>query len=352
MATIYDVAQIAGVSISTVSHVLNDTRFVSKETRARVIAAVEKLNYRPSSLARAMVRQETRTIGLIVPDNANPFFAELARGIENHGFAAGYSVLLCNSDRNTAKELAYLDMLIAKRVDGVVYMTSDMARDRLRPLQQQRIPVVTFDRPYEGTDTFLIDNYQGGYDATCHLIGLGHTRIACIGGPDAGTRSNDRVLGYRTALADAGLPLDPSLVLASDWTFRSGRDQAQALLSLAAPKGLPPLGAPTAIFACNDTLAIGAMAAARAYGLNVPRDLSVIGYDNISLSAFAAPPLTTMATPIEAIGQRLCQLLLDRIGGHLPPEAQVFTATSTLLLRESTAPPPRRRRSRSPRSQA
>lgn len=331
MTTIYDVAQAAGVSISTVSHVINDTRYVSDETRAKVFAAVEKLNYRPNSLARAMVRQETRTIGLIVPDNANPFFAELARGIEDHGFAAGYSVLLCNSDRNAAKELAYLDMLISKRVDGVIYMTSDNAKERLQPLHQQKIPAVTFDREYDDADAILLDNYQGGYDATQHLIDLGHTRIACITGPDSGTRSHDRVLGYRAALAGATLLVDGSLIRTGDWTFHSGYQQAKHLLRMTAP--------PTAIFACNDLLAIGAIVAALERGLTVPGDLSVIGYDNITLSSFSVPPLTTMATPILSIGQRLCQLLLDRINGQLPPSPQVFSASSQLLLRASTAPP-------------
>ncbi len=330
MATIYDVAKAAGVSIATVSHVLNDTRFVSEETRTKVLAAIQQLNYRPNSLARAMVRQETRTIGLIVPDNTNPFFAEMARGIENHGFAAGYSVLLCNSDRSAAKELAYLDMLISKRVDGVIYMTSDTVKEHLQPLQEQNIPVVTFDRQYDNTDTILLDNFQGGYDATEHLIGLGHTRIACISGPDSGTRSNDRVLGYQAALTDAGLPIDLTLILPSDWTFQSGHEQAQTLLDMAAP--------PTAIFACNDTIAIGAIAAVLECGLTVPGDLSIVGYDNITLSAFSVPPLTTMATPMLSIGQRLCQLLLDRINGQLPPPPQVFSAGSELLLRASTAP--------------
>jgi LacI family transcriptional regulator len=330
VATIYDVAEAAGVSISTVSHVLNETRFVTEETRAKVFTAIQQLNYRPNSLARAMVRQETRTIGLIVPDNANPFFAEMARGIENHGFAAGYSVLLCNSDRNTTREIAYLDMLISKRVDGVIYMTSDTAKELLQPMHEQRIPVVIFDRQYDNTDSILLDNYKGGYDATGHLIGLGHTRIACITGPDSGTRSNDRVLGYQAALADAGLPVDPDLILPSDWTFQSGHNQAQTLLGMAAP--------PTAIFACNDTIAIGAIAAVYECGLTVPGDVSIVGYDNITLSAFSVPPLTTMATPILSIGQRLCQLLLDRINGQLPPPPQLFSAGSQLLLRASTAP--------------
>lgn len=331
MATIYDVAQAAGVSISTVSHVLNDTRFVSEATKSRVLDAVEKLNYRPSSLARAMVRQETQTIGLIVPDNANPFFAELARGIENYGFDAGYSVMLCNSDRNTAKELAYLNMLISKRADGVIYMTSDMADERLQPLLDSRIPVVTFDRQYAATDAILLDSFQGAFDATNHLISLGHRSIACISGPDAGTRSYERVLGYRAALAAAGMTADPAMPSVGNWTFQSGQAAARAFLERASP--------PTAIFACNDTMAIGAMAALWEHGLTVPGDMSVVGYDNITLSAFSSPPLTTMSTPILALGQRLCQMLLERINGNLPPEPQVFWAHSELLIRASTAPP-------------
>jgi LacI family transcriptional regulator len=266
----------------------------------------------------------------MVPDNTNPFFAEMARGIENYGFAAGYSVLLCNSDQSAAKELSYLDMLISKRVDGVIYMTSATAKEHLQPLQEQQIPVVTFDRQYESTDTILLDNLQGGYDATQHLISFGHRRIACISGPDAATRSNDRVVGYRSALADARLAVDPDLILSSDWSFQSGYQQAQRLLALPAP--------PTAIFACNDTLAVGVIAAVLERGLVIPADLSIVGYDNITLSAYSVPPLTTMATPILSIGQRLCQLLLDRINGHLPPTPQVFSAVSELLVRASTGP--------------
>lgn len=332
MATIYDVARAAGVSISTVSHVLNGTRYVSEETRSRVLKAIAQLNYRPSSLARAMVRQETDTIALIVPDNVNPFFAELARGIEDYGFAAGYNVILCNSDRSTSKELAYLDMLISKRVDGVIYMTADMQAERLQPLLDHKVPVVTFDRDYPGIDAILLDNFQGGYVATRHLCELGHQRIACISGPDAGTRSGDRVRGYQQALAEAGIPYDPALVIAGDWTFESGRAAARCLCELAQP--------PTAIFASNDIMAIGAISYLQAQGRAVPAQVSVVGFDDITLSAFYTPPLTTVATPIIEVGQRLCQMLLDRINGQLPAEAQRFTVRGELRIRGSTAPAP------------
>ena len=330
MATIYDVARVAGVSTSTVSHVVNGTRHVREETKSRVRQAMDELRFRPNSLARGLVRQETRTFALIVPDNVNPFFAELARGIEDYGFAAGYNVILCNSDRKSSKELAYLDMLISKRVDGIIFMTMSTHLDQLQPLVDNQIPLVTFDREYDDTDAVLIDNAQGGHDATRHLLELGHRWIACIGGPDARTRSHDRIRGYEQALGEADIGANPDLIQAGDWTYQSGQKAVQALWRLDAP--------PTAIFACNDAMAIGAIAALRQRGLRVPEDVSVVGFDNVSLGAFFDPPLTTLATPIVEAGQRLCQLLLDRINGQLPPEAQRVTVRGELVVRGSTAP--------------
>ncbi len=331
MATIYDVARAAGVSTTTVSHVLNGTRHVSDETQARVRQAVEELRFRPNSLARSLVRQETRTLALIVPDNVNPFFAELARRIEDHGFSAGYNVILCNSDRNPTKEQAYLDMLISKRVDGIIVMTMSSDLEKLQPLLDTRIPVVMFEREYEQIDAVLLDNVAGGYDATRHLLDLGHRRIGCIGGPDAQTRSHERVRGYEKALAEAGIRTDLDLIQAGDWTYTGGQGAARALLQLPSP--------PTAIFACNDLMAIGTMSAVWERNLRVPEDVSVVGLDNIALSAFFHPPLTTVATPKLEVGQRLCQLLLDRISGELPPAPQRVTVRGELLVRGSTAPP-------------
>jgi len=332
MANIYDVAHAAGVSISTVSHVLNGTRYVSPDTTAKVLAAIEQLNYRPSSLARAMVRQETRTIGLIVPDIGNPFYADLGRGVENYGYEAGYNVLLCNSDRMAEKETAYLDMLISKRVDGVIYATSDRAEERLAPLRAHGVPVVTFDRDYAGISAIMLDNYSGGMAATCHLVELGHRRIACITGPETLSLSSDRVRGYRAALEAGGLPEDPALILHGDYTYGSGHVAAIAFMSLPDP--------PTAIFACNDAMAIGAMAALRELGLCVPEQVSVVGYDNITASAFACPPLTTIATPIRELGEQLCQLLLDSIDAPHQEEARRLVMRSELIVRQSAGPAP------------
>ena len=334
VATIYDVARVAGVSITTVSHVLNNTRRVNAETKERVLQAVEQLGYRPSFLARALVRQETETIALIVPDNVNPFFAEMARGIENYGFAAGHNVILCNSDNDIQKELAYLDMLISKRVDGVIYMTGYTHTEKLEALLAHHIPIVTLDRDYAGIDAILIDNVYGGYEATKHLLSLGHRRIACVAGPETecaiATGSVGRVDGYRQALQDAGAAYDPAFVCSGNYTFDSGREAARGLMRLA-PR-------PTAIFACNDVMAIGAISYLDEEGIDVPGEVSVVGFDDVTLARFYSPPLTTVATPILEIGQRLCQMLLDRINARLPAETQRVTVRGELRVRCSTAP--------------
>lgn len=329
MATIYDVARVAGVSTSTVSHVLNGTRYVSDDTKQRVNQAMELLRYRPNSLARGLVRQETQTIALIVADNVNPFFAELGRAIEDHGFAAGYNVILCNSDRTTSKELAYLDMLISKRVDGIVYTTMSTHLEQLQPLLDNNIPLVTFEREYDQIDAVLLDNVQAGRDATRHLIDLGHRRIACICGPDAKTRSHERIQGYEQALAGAGIPLDRDLIFGGDWKIESGQACARQLIELPHP--------PTAVFACNDMMAIGVLTYMYEQGIKVPEEISVIGMDNIALSAFSCPPLTTLATPIAEVARRLWQLLVDRMSGQLPPEPRRFTVRGDVVVRRSTA---------------
>lgn len=329
MATIYDVARMASVSISTVSHVINGTRYVAEETRQRVLEAIEELDYQPSSLARALVRQETNTIGVVVPDNVNPFFAELARGIEDHGFSAGYSVILCNSDRNAAKQSAYLDVLIAKHVDGLIFMSFDDRPEEVDRITSRSIPVVMFDRDFPEFDAVLVDNYQGGKLATEHLVALGHRRIACIAGPDVATRSGQRVAAYRDVLTAAGIAVDEELILPSDWSFQSGQQAARQLLARQ--------DRPTAIFCCNDAVAIGVMGYALSQGIDVPGDLSVVGFDNINLSSFIWPGLTTVGGGIPEMGRRMCQMLLDRINKEMPAEAQHYVMPQSLVVRDSSA---------------
>ena len=329
MPTIREVAQKAQVSYTTVSHVINNTRFVTEETRQRVLAAMEALNYRPNNLARALRRGETCTLGLILPDSANPFFAEVGRSIEEAAFEKGYNIILCNSEGNQDKELRYVKVLSEKQMDGIIFMATGDETGSLLSLMEQDIPIVLVDRelPEIETDLVLADNWQGGYLSTQHLIDLGHRRIGCIAGPSFLTPSAQRVTGYRQALSDAGLAYDENLVVQGDFHPQTGREGAHQLLALAEP--------PSAIFVCNDMMAIGVLSMAAALGLRVPDELSVVGFDNIDLGAYAIPPLTTYAQPKVLIGQSAVGMLLERIQDRRLP-ARRMVLPGSLVVRKSS----------------
>jgi LacI family transcriptional regulator len=331
MATIREVATQAGVSVATVSHVMNRTRYVDPETEKRVRAAIKTLGYRPNLLARSLRRRETRTVGLIVPDNSNPYFAEVARAIENSVFAEGYSVILCNTDWSEDKQATYVDVLLAKQVDGLILMASS---DRLDPLAQilgARVPVVIVGRDSHDLPAHqvLVDNEQGGYLAGAYLTRLGHRRIGCVAGPGDETPSWGRIVGFRRALEEAGAPLVPQAIVPGD--FRPGGGEAAARELLERDLGL------TAIFAANDLMAFGAINALRRADLQVPRDVSVVGFDNIGLSAVMMPALTTVAQPVADVGEASVRLLLQQIGGESGEPARVLLPT-TLIERESARP--------------
>ena len=313
MPTIRQVAEKAGVSPTTVSHVINQTRFVSPEKRERVLAAMIELGYRPNALARSLRRGETHTIGLILPDSANPFFAEVGRSIEDAAFNLGYNVILCNSEGDLNKEILYVDVLSKKQVDGIIFVASGDQADSLKPLLIQSTPVVVVDRdlPEVAVDAVLTDNLNGGYLATQHLVELGHRRIACISGLSNLTPSAQRVVGYRTALLDAGLPVDENLIEQGDFHPESGRQATIHLLCLPEP--------PTALFVCNDLMAIGALCAAAEVGRHIPGDLAIVGFDDIDLASYTVPSLTTVAQPKTEIGRRAVQMLIDRIADKSRP---------------------------------
>src|SRR5919205_779993 len=212
MATIREVAESAGVSYATVSHVINNTRVVTQETRERVLAAMAALNYHPNALARSLRQGKTNTIGLVLPDSANPFFAEISRGIEAEAFKKGYSVFLCNTELDVRRELFYVDVLSNKQVDGIIFVAAGDQADSLDFLLRQNMSVVMIDRdlPNVQVDAVLTDHQLGGYLATRHLIELGHRRIACIAGPSSITPGAERVIGYRRALEEAGLLYEES----------------------------------------------------------------------------------------------------------------------------------------------
>lgn len=329
MPTIREVSLRAGVSPTTVSHVINNTRFVSAETRQRVLDAMAELNYRPNVLARSLRRGETHTLGLILPDSANPFFAEIARAIEDAAFEAGYNVILGNSENQLAKEQVYVDVLLNKQVDGLILVATGNHSPPLEQLIHNRLPLVVVDRRLSNVevDTVLTDNLYGGLTATKHLLELGHRRIACITGPSNLTPSAERVIGYRRALEEYGVGIDEELILRGDFRPNSGYAATAELIQQKLR--------PTAIFACNDMMAIGALRALSEYGLRAPEDCSLIGFDDIELASYINPPLTTIRQDKSAIAKAAVTLLLERITEpHLP--ARTCILPTQLIKRLST----------------
>jgi LacI family transcriptional regulator len=343
--TIQDVAVRSGVSISTVSRVVTGSVAVEPATAERVREAIAALGYRPNLLARSFRRRVTHTIGLLVPDNSNPFFAEVARTAEDAGFAEGYSVVLCNSDLSAVKQETYIDVLLAKRVDGLILVSSGLiptvdGHDAVERILEAGVPCVVVDRDLGETpvDQVLVDNQQGGYLAGKHLIDLGHRRFASLVGPSDLTPSAGRIAGFQRALADAGLAVVAEGLVRGNGRSDGGAAAAQQLLK----RGIVAAGNVTAIFAFNDQMAIGAIGALQRAGCRVPEDISVVGFDDIPQSAAIFPALTTIAQPIGEMGTVGVRLLLDRIAqGHPESHApyQRVRLATRLVVRESTGPP-------------
>jgi LacI family transcriptional regulator len=314
MTTIRQVADKAGVSVTTVSHVINNTRFVSDVLRERVQRAMTELNYRPNALARSLRLGQTHTLGLILPDSANPFFAEIGHAIEAAAFERGYSVILCNTENDPAKELLYTNVLENRQVDGMIFVAAGGNHEALSSIVRNGLPLVVVDRDLgsPGVDAVTTNNYQGGLLATRHLIELGHTIIGCITGPSDLTPSAERVTGYSDALKEADLEVKGTLFVRGDFHVPSGLTAATHLLQQD-PR-------PTALFVCNDLMAIGALHAAAQLGLRVPDDVAIVGFDDIELASYTIPPLTTVCQPKQEIGHTAIQLILDRMASpaHSP----------------------------------
>lgn len=333
MVTMLDVANRVGVSVSTVSRVLNNGAYVDEATARRVREAMAELGYRPNLLARGFRRKETRTIGLLVPDNSNPFFAELARAIEDAGFVEGYSVVLCNSDLSAAKQNAYVDVLVANRVDGLIFTSTGLIPEVDGVSQIDRIvgsgvPFVIIDRDLGAmpVDQLLVDHRLGGYLAGDYLVRLGHRRIACLLGPDDRTPSAGRTAGFKQALAEAGIALAPGATARGNGRFDGGVAATQTLLQNEVDF--------SAIFAFNDIMAIAAISVLQRAGRRAPDDVSVVGFDDIPMASAIFPPLTTVAQPIAEMGRRSVRMLLDRIADRAAPPSRVVLPT-TFVERES-----------------
>jgi LacI family transcriptional regulator len=331
-----DIARLAKVSQAMVSYVLNETPNVkiSDETRQRVLDACSAVGYVPNDLARSLRSGRTGTIGLVIPDNSNPFFAEIARSIEDAGFSLGYSVILCNADNDVEKESVYITTLYAKQVDGIIFISSGGSHETLEKLHNSPVPIVIVDRDVSPTlvNSVVTDNLQGGYLATKHLIDLGHTEIACITGPTQIHPSYQRVEGYFKALDEAGLRVDPTFVVAGDFQIQGGEAAMNQLLGLEKK--------PTAVFACNDLMAIGVIQSLRKHEMKVPDDLSIVGFDDTPLMQAISPALTTIAQPISEIARIAMEMLVSRFDRDFDAKKtdsnDHITLEPILIIRRST----------------
>ena len=334
MATIKDVAQHAGVSVTTVSHAVNDTRHVSTPVRARVEAAIRELGYVPSAVARSLKSNTTRTLGMLTPNSSNPYFAEIVRVVEDRCFAAGYTLILCNTEDESPRHSVYLTVLAERRIDGLIVVSTGDDEALVSQLRGLRMPTVLLDREIDdpGCDLVETAHMDGGLLAVRHLLSLGHRRIACIGGPAHVTAGEQRIEGWRLALAESGaLPEGDTLLWRGGFTSQGGYEAMHAIM-----RSDPGAKRPSAVFVCNDLMAIGALRAVHESGLRVPDDVSIVGFDDIELAAYTSPPLTTVAQPKSRIGALAVDMLLERVSGRrleprkvvLQPELRVRASTA------------------------
>jgi LacI family transcriptional regulator len=330
MATIYDVAQRAGVSAATVSRVLNGQRNVEASMAARVREAAAELDYRANAVARNLRRASTTLWAAIVSDVENPFFTSLVRGIEDVAQAAGYSVVLCNSDEDPDKEAAYVAAVRAEQMAGVLISPSGRM-ETLRELQASGTPTVLVDRSIEGlaVDAVLVDNEHGAAEATRHLVHGGYRRIACVTGPRRVSTAADRLSGYRRALREAGLPYTKDLVRHANFREVGGFEAMTSLLDGDAR--------PDAVFAANNLTAVGVLESLAAHGRRVPDDIAVVAFDEIPWADLVRPSITTVAQPTYELGRTGARLLLDRIKSPSRPPSRV-TLQTQLRVRDSSLP--------------
>ena len=347
-----DVANRAGVSIATVSHVINGTRFVSEETRAKVREAIAALNYRPNAIARGLVTNSTRIIGLVVSDITNPFFTAVARGVEDEMIGQGYNTIFCNTDEDPQREDNYLHLLAAQQIDGLIIAPTGVNSDSLIALAKTDVPIVQLDRRSPRLEAPLIgvDNETGVYQAVQYLIGLGHRRIAFLMGFETVSTQIDRFNGWRRALLEANLPAGDELIIRADPRFYgvvpslsetvvqpASHEHAMPSAYEALQELLCSPYRPTAIFAATNQLTSGTLYAFNECGLRCPEDISLIGFDDHDWAPLFSPPLTVVSQPTYRLGQVAARFLMQLINGEQvePPSSLPVQ----LIIRGSCAAP-------------
>jgi len=316
--TIYDVAREAGVSMATVSRVVNNNPNVKPQTRKKVFEAIEKLGYRPNAVARGLASKKTTTVGVVIPDISNSIFAEVARGIEDIANMYHYNIILCNADKKKDKEIRVINTLLEKQVDGLLFMGGVVTDEHIRAFQTSTVPIVLCGTTVDNGEipSVDIDHEAAAYDAVNMLIEEGHRRIGMISGTlqDPAT-GYARYNGYRRALENAGIPVREELVRLGNYRYESGAEAMSYFLGLAER--------PTAIFAATDEMAIGAIHAIQDHGLKVPDDVSVISIDNIRMASMVRPQLTTVAQPMYDIGAVSMRLLTKLMNKETVEETKV-----------------------------
>jgi LacI family transcriptional regulator len=332
--TIKDIAEKAAVSYATVSRALNGKYGVNPETRARIMAIANKLNYRPNAIARGLVKKQTHTLGLVIPDITNPFFPEVARGIEDGAQEAGYSLFLCNTNWEEAKEISYLGLLQEQRVDGILIAPITDRGAALERALSPSLPLVYVSRaPHDTQRSFVtIDDSRGGYLATEHLIERGYASIGFIGAPEGSLTVDDRLEGFKLAFAKYGRQVEERYMLFGDFKRETGYNLIQRLISSGEM--------PRAVFAENDLLALGVIQGAREMGLAVPEDLAVIGFDDIPFASFPEVQLSTIGQPKYEMGKTAVEILIAGIEAGprtARPDGRRVILEPELIVRKSSA---------------
>ncbi len=326
--TMADVARAAGVSRMTVSRVINGKGEISPSTRQRVLEVIEQLDYRPSSIARGLATRKTATIGLVVPDIANPFFSDLACGVADRAYSEGYNVFLCNTHENLHRELQILESLVEQRVDGLMLCSPRLPDDMLRKALRRHSAAVLVNRRLPDSDigTVVLTDKQGAHEATQHLLRSGHRAVGLLAGPATSYSGRQRAEGYREALSAAGIRHDPAWERSCSSGMEGGRETAQQMLLQH-----PEL---TALFCYNDLVAVGALQACAALDRRVPADMAIVGFDDIPLAGLVNPPLTTCRVSRVELGERAMELLLWCIDGR-SDECEEIALRPELVVRAS-----------------
>lgn len=332
-ASIKDIARILNLSTSTVSRALRGSYDINADTQRRVLALAEQLNYRPSNQAIGLVKRKTLTLGIVVPAIDNEFFSNAIHGMEESAYKLGYHVIINQTHDLYEREVRIVDEMIKARVDGVIISLAHGTEDfgHLKRLQELQVPMVLFDRICDVIQAHKVinDNFQGAYKATSHLIARGYQRIAHLAGPESIKLAHERLNGYYAALRDAGRPVDKQYVIRTPFYREESRKAAHALLALPQP--------PDAIFGVSDNVAIGALLAARDLGLEVPRQLGLVGFSNLSVSSVLTPALSTVHQPAREMGLKAAELLIQTLedpGLIEKPRIEIFP--TTLIVRAST----------------